>query len=84
MVVVPAGSFMMGSPEDEPEREYLQNGTESPQHTVTIAKPFAVTYQGRSGLIALLHRLGMEHRKPHAIPRKLDEAKQKVMLLILP
>jgi hypothetical protein len=27
-------------------------------------------------LIALLHRLGMEHRKPKAISRKLDPAKQ--------
>src|ERR1019366_2877755 len=33
-------------------------------------------YQTRSGLIALLHRLGMEHRKPKAISRKLDPAKQ--------
>src|ERR1700730_17187856 len=38
MVVVPAGSFMMGSPESEKYR-----GTdEGPQHAVTIAKPFAV------------------------------------------
>ena len=34
MVVVPAGKFMMGSPEEE--------GDERPQHEVTIAKPFAV------------------------------------------
>ena len=32
--------------------------------------------QGRSGLIMLLHRLGMEHRKPKAISRQLDPAKQ--------
>lgn len=38
MVVVPAGSFMMGSPADEPERR----DTDGPQHDVTIAKPFAV------------------------------------------
>jgi formylglycine-generating enzyme required for sulfatase activity len=36
MVVVPAGKFMMGSPESEKVR------TEGPQHEVTIAKPFAV------------------------------------------
>jgi DDE superfamily endonuclease len=30
----------------------------------------------RSGLIALLHRIGMEHRKPTAISRKLDPMKQ--------
>ena len=27
----------------------------------------ALTYQGRSGLVALLHRLGIEYRKPTAI-----------------
>ena len=38
MVVVPAGSFTMGSPENEEQR----NNNEGPQHRVTIAKPFAV------------------------------------------
>ncbi len=38
MVVVPAGAFLMGSPPDEPERY----DAESPQHEVTIAKPFAI------------------------------------------
>ena len=28
-----------------------------------IEKEFKIAYEGRSGLIALLHRLGMEHRK---------------------
>jgi len=41
-----------------------------------IAAEFGIEYQTRSGLIALLHRLGMEHRKPKAISRKLDPAKQ--------
>jgi transposase len=45
-----------------------------------IEKEFKIAYEGRSGLIALLHRLGMEHRKPQAIPRKLDEAKQKAFI----
>ena len=47
MLIVPAGSFTMGSPADEPERESLQAGTESPRHEVIIAKPFAV---GRSAV----------------------------------
>lgn len=41
-----------------------------------IEQEFGIEYQGRSGLIALLHRLGMEHRKPKTISRKLDPAKQ--------
>jgi formylglycine-generating enzyme required for sulfatase activity len=39
MVVVPAGEFMMGSPDKEKGRK----GNESPQHKVTIARPFAVS-----------------------------------------
>jgi len=38
MVVVPAGSFMMGFPEGGKDRERF----EGPQHRVFIAKPFAV------------------------------------------
>jgi transposase len=45
-----------------------------------IEKEFGIAYEGRSGLIALLHRLGMEHRKPRAIPRKLNEDKQKAFI----
>jgi formylglycine-generating enzyme required for sulfatase activity len=39
MVVIPAGSFTMGSPENETGRL----PREGPQHEVTIAKPFAVS-----------------------------------------
>ena len=38
MVVVPAGTFMMGSPASEEARD----GDEGPMHQVTIAQPFAV------------------------------------------
>jgi formylglycine-generating enzyme required for sulfatase activity len=38
MVVVPAGSFTMGSPQSEKGRSYY----EGPQHRVTFSQPFAV------------------------------------------
>jgi transposase len=41
-----------------------------------IAAEFGIEYRTRSGLIVLLHRLGMEHRKPKAISRKLDPVRQ--------
>jgi transposase len=41
-----------------------------------IEKEFGIAYQGRSGLIALLHRLGMEHRKPQSVSRKMAPVKQ--------
>lgn len=39
MVIIPAGSFMMGSPEDEPGR----SDDEGPQHKVTVEQRFAVS-----------------------------------------
>lgn len=39
MVVVPSGTYVMGSPESEPGR----NADEGPQHSVTITRPFAVS-----------------------------------------
>ena len=39
MIVIPAGKFIMGSSENEPDRE----ASEGPQHEVTVAKPFAVS-----------------------------------------
>ena len=41
-----------------------------------IKKEFGLVYESRSGLIALLHRLGLEYHKPEVVPRKLNEAKQ--------
>ena len=34
-----------------------------------IENEFGVVYEGRSGLIALLHRLGLEYHKPNVIRR---------------
>jgi transposase len=45
-----------------------------------IAVECGIDYQTRSGLIALLHRLGVEHRKPKAISRKLDPARQEAFI----
>ena len=45
-----------------------------------IEKEFGLVYESRSGLIALLHRLGLEYHKPDVIPRKLDEEKQKAFI----
>ena len=42
-----------------------------------IEQEFGLVYESRSGLIALLHRLGLEYHKPQVIPRKLNEEKQK-------
>lgn len=39
MVVLPAGSYLMGTPDDEVGRQ----PDESPQHQVTFAKPFAIS-----------------------------------------
>lgn len=41
-----------------------------------IEATFGIVYDSRSGLVKLLHRLGMEHLRPQAIARKLDPAKQ--------
>jgi transposase len=41
-----------------------------------IEKECGIAYQGRSMLIALLRRHGMEHRKPKAVSRKLEPEKQ--------
>ena len=39
MIVIPAGKFIMGSPENESERQT----SEGPQHEVTLTQPFAVS-----------------------------------------
>src|SRR5208283_896471 len=38
-----------------------------------IRREFGVEYESRSGLIKLLHRLGLEYQKPEVIGRHLDE-----------
>ena len=58
MVVVPAGSFMMGSPEGEEGR----SDSEGPRHRVTIAKPFAVgVYEVTNGQYSTFARETRHH-----------------------
>src|SRR5271169_6417216 len=45
-----------------------------------IEREFGLVYAGRSGLIALLHRLGLAYHKPEIIPRKLDVDKQRAFI----
>ena len=45
-----------------------------------IERECGVTCESRSGLVALLHRLGMEYRPPAVIPRKLDPTKQRAFI----
>jgi transposase len=45
-----------------------------------IRSEFGVDYDSRSGLVALMHRLGLEYRKPEVIPRHLDESKQRAFI----
>ena len=59
-------------------------GTALPRSTrqvgAFIEQQFGLVYESRSGLVALLHRLGLEYHKPEVIPRKPDEAKQKAFI----
>ena len=44
-----------------------------------LKRTFGQSYS-RSGLIALLHRLGFDYRKPEAMPRGLDDARQQAFI----
>jgi transposase len=66
------------------QQEKLKTGDTLPRTTrmvgAWIEHEFEVVYESRSGLIALLHRLGLEHRKPEAVSRKLDPATQQAFI----
>jgi len=66
------------------QQEKLKAGETLPRTTrevgAWIEQEFEVVYESRSGLVALLHRLGLEHRKPQAVSRKLDPAKQQAFI----
>ena len=45
-----------------------------------LERECGISYQGRSGVIALLHRLGFEHRRPTPLACRLDVPKQKAFI----
>src|SRR3954453_22647494 len=45
-----------------------------------IEREFGVVYESRGGLAALLNRLGLAYRKPKAVSRKLDPARQRAFI----
>jgi len=45
-----------------------------------IEREFGLCYKSRSGLINLLHRLGLEYRKPKVIGRRLDVQSQEAFI----
>src|SRR5471030_1102082 len=45
-----------------------------------IEQEFGLVYESRSGLIALLHRLGLEYHKPEVISRRLKPKTQKAFI----
>ena len=61
---------------------FLSTGQEDAfkAYVTWIEQEFGLVYESRSGLIALLHRLGLEYHKPNVIPAKLDEDKQKAFI----
>jgi transposase len=67
--------------QEEALKAYVAANLPRPTRKVgCIEKEFGVVYESRSGLIALLHRLGLEYHKPEIIGRKLDEEKQKAFI----
>ena len=76
-----SASYLTAKQEDDLK---TWRGAALPRSTLQIGawikQEFGLVYESRSGLIALLHRLGLEYHKPDAIPRKLDEAKQKAFV----
>ena len=45
-----------------------------------IEREFGIVYESRAGLIALLHRLGLQYHKPEVIGRKLNAEKQQAFI----
>ena len=59
MILVPGGTFIMGSPDDEPER----SNNESPQHEVTVSSFFMGRYPVTQAQWRFVERLAVEKRE---------------------
>ena len=76
-----SASFLSAAQEDALKVFVSRTLPRSTRHVgAFIEQEFGLVYESRSGLIALLHRLGLEYHQPNVIPRKLDEAKQKAFI----
>jgi transposase len=74
------GSACRLSPEQQEKLKAWVTGTlpgSTRQIGAWIETEFGFAYEGRSGLIALLNRLGLVYHKPQAIPCRIDETKQR-------
>ena len=76
-----SASFLSAAQEDALKAWVAATLPRSTRHVgAWIEKEFGLIYESRSGLIMLLHRLGLEYQKPEVIPRRLDEKKQKAFI----
>ena len=68
--------------QEEELRAYVREGL--PRSTREVAvflyQRFGLIYESRSGLIALLHRLGFEYKKPQTFGRGMDATKQRAFI----
>ena len=76
------GSSRLTTEQEEALKAYVARALpHSTRHVgAFIEREFGVVYESRAGLIALLHRLGLEYHKPEVIGRKLDAEKQQAFI----
>jgi len=76
-----SASFLSDAQEDDLKTWVASTLPRTTRHVgAWIENEFGLVYESRSGLIALLHRLGLEYHKPSVIPRKLDKEKQRAFI----
>jgi len=76
------GSSRLSTEQEEALKAYVARALPHSTRQVGafIEREFGVVYESRAGLIALLHRLGLEYHKPEVIGRKLDAEKQQAFI----